>query len=165
MRLIFLCFLVTKGHYYLVTLSKVFCMVHFVVLMHFSSLHCHVTFYVLNILLWRVWMPCVVCFVSDVHRALLFVVLATSLFWCCPFYFGGGYFSFHWFTHSLYRDSFLGVKRSSSADFRCGWSCKFAPPLCFQGVLRGDLYPWFNTLVDVCFCDASCLCGRVSGGE
>jgi hypothetical protein len=104
-------------------------------------------------------------FLSVVHRALLFVVLATSLFGCCPFYFGGGYSSWRWFTYNLYRGSYLRVKRSSNADLRSGWSCKSAAPVCRHFVLLGDFYPWFGTLVGGWFCDASCLCGRAPGGE
>jgi hypothetical protein len=125
-----------------------------------------------------------VCFVSVLHCALLFVVLATSLFGCCPFYFGGSYSSWRWFTYNLYRESYLGVKQSSNADFRSGWSCNSAGPLCRQGVLLGDLYPGSAPLLavglvmraaclvlrlvmskcyvelDVCYCVCVCVCVR-----
>ena len=104
------------------------------------------------------------CFVS-VHRALLFVVLATSLFGCCLFYFGGSYSSWRWFTYNLYRESYLCVKQLSRADFRSRWSCNSAAPVCRQGMLLGDLYPWFGILVGGWFSDASCLFGRASGDE
>lgn len=135
MCFIFLCFLATKDHFYLATLSWVFFMVHFVVLMFFLSIHCCVTFYVLNILDALCCGFCLCC-----SPCTAFVVLATSLFGCCPFYFGGGYSSWRWFTYNLYRESYPAVKRSSSADFISGCSCNSAALVCRQGVLLGDLY-------------------------
>jgi hypothetical protein len=139
-------------------------MVHFVVLLFLIySLSCYILCLEYSTLTGLDALCCVFCRCCSTCTAVCgvgnIVVRMLSVL------FGGGYSSWLWFTYNLYRESYPGVKRSSSSDLRSEWSRNTAAPVCRQDVLLGDLYPCFGTLVGGWFCDASCLCGRASGVE